>query len=90
MKRLLGAGLVGTLIAGLMPAVALAATGPRFDEDPGGRAAGVVWSHQPCVAIKTGNNFDESATGSIMITVVTGTAGSRGSSHLTDDLCLTK
>lgn len=65
------------LIAGLMPAVTLAATCPRFDHDPGGGAAGLARSQQPRVAIKTGNNIDESATGSITLSITpgTGTAG---------------
>ncbi len=34
--------LVALLIAGLMPASVLAATGPKFDQEPGGGSAGVA------------------------------------------------
>ncbi len=69
--------LVALLIAGLMPASVLAATGPKFDQEPGGGSAGVAWSQQPRVAIKTGNNIVESATGTITLAISsgTGTAG---------------
>ncbi len=77
MRRLLGPVVAALMIAGLLPAQVLAAGSPRFTNEPGGGAAGVTWVQQPQVAIKTGNNTVESATGSISlgITPGTGTAG---------------
>jgi hypothetical protein len=77
MMRMLRAVLVAALVGGLLPATVLAADGPGFDQQPGGGAPGVVWSQQPRVAIKTGNNINESATGTITLTITggTGTAG---------------
>ena len=77
MKRLAGALALSLLVAGSLPTAVLAATGPKFDVQPGGGAPGVAWSAQPKVAIKTGANIDASATGSITLTIVagSGTAG---------------
>ncbi len=77
MRKMLGPVVVVLLIAGLLPAQVLAATGPKFTVELGGGAAGVVWSQQPQVAIKTGNNIVESATGTITLAISsgTGTAG---------------
>ncbi len=65
--------LVALLIAGSMPVSVMAATGPKFDQAPGGGSAGVAWSQQPRVAIKTGNNVVASATGWINLTITAGT-----------------
>ena len=73
MKRFVGAVLTAALVAGILPATALAATGPNFVAQPGGGAPGAVWGQQPSVAIKTGNNTVESATGSITLTIAGGT-----------------
>lgn len=73
MKGMLGSVVVAVLVAGLIPAAVLAATGPRFDQEPGGGAAGVAWSQQPQVAIKTGNNVVASATGTITVAIEPGT-----------------
>jgi hypothetical protein len=77
MKRAASSVLIGLLLVGIAPAGVLAATAPKFDQQPGGGAPGVVWSQQPVVAIKTGNNVDTSATGSITLSITpgTGTAG---------------
>jgi hypothetical protein len=77
MKRALRAIVATLLIAGLLPSAALAATGPRFIDEPGGGPPGAAWSQQPRVAIKTGNNTVESASGSISLAIApgTGTAG---------------
>jgi hypothetical protein len=76
-KRFIATILVAFMLVGSLPAVALAATGPAFTTQPGGGAPGVVWSQQPQVSIKTGNNVVESATGTITLTLTpaTGTAG---------------
>jgi hypothetical protein len=73
MKRALRATVAVLLIAGLFPSATLAATGPEFTVEPGGGAVGAVWSQQPRVAIKTGNNTVESASGSIALTIAPGT-----------------
>ena len=77
MKRLAGALALSLLVAGSLPTAVLAATSPKFDTQPGGGAPGAVWTQQPVVAIKTGNNIDTSATGTITLTIIsgTGTAG---------------
>ncbi len=77
MKRAIGAIVGVMLLAGLMPASVLAATGPDFTVEPGGGQAGAVWGQQPSVAIKTGKNIVESATGRITLSISsgTGTAG---------------
>ncbi|MBF8290478.1 MAG: hypothetical protein HW391_1446, partial [Chloroflexi bacterium] len=61
------------LIAGLFPAQVLAAAAPKFTVDPSGGAPGAVWAQQPQVAIKTGNNVVESATGNISLAITPGT-----------------
>ncbi len=73
MRRILGPVAVVLLIAGLLPAHVLAATGPKFTAEPGGATAGTVWAQQPQIAIKTGNNVVESATGTISIAISSGT-----------------
>lgn len=77
MKRMFGPIVAALLIVGLLPAQVLAATVPKFTVDPGGGAPGAAWSQQPQVAIRTGNNTVESATGSITLAITsgTGTAG---------------
>jgi hypothetical protein len=74
---MVGAVVAAALLAGVMPAAVLAATAPVFVAQPGGGAPGDVWTQQPRVAIKTGNNTVESATGRITLTPTpgTGTAG---------------
>jgi trimeric autotransporter adhesin len=72
-KRFVGAVAAAALVAGILPASALAATGPSFVTQPGGGAPGAVWGQQPIVAIKTGNNTVESATGSITLSITGGT-----------------
>ncbi len=72
MKRALGAFIGVVLLAGLMPASVLAATGPDFTVEPGGGQAGAVWGQQPSVAIKTGNNIVESAIGTITLSIAPG------------------
>jgi hypothetical protein len=76
-KRLVGPALTAVLLVGLLPTAVLAATGPRFEQQPGGGAPGVAWAQQPSVAIKTGNNIDEGATGQIDLSITAGT-GSAG------------
>ena len=73
MKRRLGPVLVALMIAGVFPAQVLAAAAPEFTVEPGGGAAGAVWVQQPQVAIKTGNNVVESATGTISLAISSGT-----------------
>ncbi len=77
MRRTLGPVVVALLIAGLLPAQVLAATDPKFSVEPGGGAPGAAWTQQPQVAIKTGKNVVESATGTISLAIKagTGTAG---------------
>jgi hypothetical protein len=72
-RRILGAVVAAALIAGTLPAVVLAATGPAFVTQPGGGAPTAVWGQQPRVAIKTGNNTVESAIGNITLTITPGT-----------------
>jgi len=76
-NRVVAAVVIALLLVSVLPAAALAATGPRFDAQPGGGAPGVVWTQQPRVSIRTGNNIVESATGTIALSVKpgTGTAG---------------
>jgi hypothetical protein len=77
LKRMPGVVVMAVLVAAFMPAGVLAATGPDFIVQPGGGAAGVAWTQQPRVAIKTGNRTDTSATGNVSIAIAsgTGTAG---------------
>jgi hypothetical protein len=76
-KRMVGAVVAAALLAGSCSASVLAATAPVFVAQPGGGAPGAVWASQPSVAIKTGNNVVDSATGHITLTLTpgTGTAG---------------
>jgi hypothetical protein len=67
---------VATLLVGVLPSVVQAATGPKFDVQPGGGAPGVVWAQQPRVAIKTGNNIVTSATGTVTLTITSGSGAS--------------
>src|SRR3990170_2755654 len=74
----LGAALLGVaLIAGLVPATALAAVGPVFTTQPIGAQYGQPFATQPVVSIKKGANVDTSAggTGALAIKGGTGTAG---------------
>ena len=72
MKRLTAAVLTA-LLAGLVPfAQVHAAPGVDFTSQPGGGQPGVAWSQQPAVAIRTGNNIVESATGSITLSIAPG------------------
>ncbi|MBI2763883.1 MAG: hypothetical protein HYX54_09085 [Chloroflexi bacterium] len=73
MSRRFGPVLVILMLAALLPAQVLAASAPRFTSEPGGGAAGAVWGQQPQVAIKTGNNVVESATGTISLAITSGT-----------------
>ena len=77
MKRIALLVVVVALAAGLLPTAVLAAVEVRFDQQPGGGPVNVAWSQQPRVAIKTGNNINESATGTITLGLKpgTGTAG---------------
>ena len=77
MRRKLAPLAVALMMAGLLPAQALAAPGnPRFTAEPGGGAAGVVWAQQPQVTIKTGNNPVPSATGNVSLAISAGTGTS--------------
>jgi hypothetical protein len=68
------AAVLAVLLLGLVPATPVAAApGVDFIDQPGGGQPGVAWSQQPTVAIRTGNNIVESATGSITLSIVAGT-----------------
>jgi len=74
----LGAALLGVaLIAGLVPATALAAVGPVFTTQPIGAQYGQPFATQPVVSIKKGANVDTSAGGTVALAIKggTGTAG---------------
>src|SRR3989304_5404393 len=74
----LGAALLGVaLIAGLVPATALAAVGPVFTTQPIGAQSGQPFATQPVVSIKKGANVDASAGGTVALAIKggTGTAG---------------
>ncbi|MGE5156233.1 MAG: hypothetical protein ACM3JP_01915, partial [Betaproteobacteria bacterium] len=75
-NRVATPALISMLLVGILPSVAQAATGPKFDMQPGGGAPGVAWAQQPRVAIKTGNNIVTSATGTITLAITSGTGTS--------------
>jgi hypothetical protein len=76
MKRVVASVVVAFLLVGLLPAAALAATGPKVTVQPGGGAAGVAWSQQPQVSILTGKNVETTATGTITLSIKAGSGTS--------------